>query len=155
MAAYRPNVCIVVRKKGSDLFLLCHRKGFPSERGWQFPQGGLHPGADLESEMRRELAEETGIKDVAVVGIAKGPYVYDFPKGASHKHPEYAGQTQQWVLVDFAGNDNDVNVMQEPPEFDSWRWASASEALDKIVDFKKEAYLHAMADLNLFQEPQK
>jgi len=149
MVAYRPNVCIAVRKAGTSLLLLCHRKGFPADKGWQLPQGGLHKGADLVSEMRRELAEETGIRDVSVVSVASGPYVYEFPPGHPRKHQGYAGQTQQWILVDFSGSDASINFSREPAEFDSWSWESARTVLDKIVDFKKEPYSRALADLGL------
>ncbi len=153
MAMFRPNVCIVVRKAGTDQVLLCHRKGLPAEAGWQFPQGGLHRGASLLSEMRRELEEETGIRDVEVVEVTESSYTYEFPESLKHKHQEYAGQTQRWVLVDFPGGDDAISFSREPAEFDSWRWVSVRTALDRIVDFKKATYARALADLGLLQNP--
>jgi len=153
MAKYRPNVCIVVRKVGTDQVLLCHRKGFPADAGWQFPQGGLHRGASLLAEMRRELEEETGIRDVEVVEASESSYTYEFPEGLKLKHQEYAGQTQRWVLVDFPGSDDTISFSREPAEFDSWCWVSARTALDRIVDFKKATYTRALADLGLIQNP--
>jgi putative (di)nucleoside polyphosphate hydrolase len=132
-----------------NLLLLCHRKGYPADSGWQLPQGGIHRGADLVSEMRRELEEETGICDVSVVKIAPGPYVYKFPSGLKHKHQNYAGQSQQWVLVDFRGSDDTIRFQNQPAEFDDWSWESPGIVLDRIVDFKKEAYARALADLGL------
>jgi|WetSurMetagenome_2_1015567.scaffolds.fasta_scaffold00462_10 putative (di)nucleoside polyphosphate hydrolase len=149
MADFRPNVCIAVRKAGTNLLLLCHRKGYPEDEGWQLPQGGIHAGADLISEMRRELEEETGIRDVSVAGIARGPYLYEFPKDVKRKHQNYAGQAQQWVLVDFLGADDTIHCSGESAEFDAWSWAPPSTVLDKIVNFKKETYARALSDLGL------
>ncbi len=149
MARYRRNVCVVVRKAGTNLLLVCHRKGLGPGQGWQFPQGGLRPGADLVSEMRRELFEETGLKDVTVIKIAAGPYTYNFPKGLVHKHQTFRGQSQQWVLTEFSGDDASISFALEPAEFDSFSWETAQTVLDKIVYFKKDAYACAMTDLGL------
>ena len=80
MLRYRPNVCIAIKKPGTDVFLLCHRKGFPPEEGWQFPQGGLRGKSDLISEMRRELLEEIGTDSVKVIKVSPRTYSYEFPR---------------------------------------------------------------------------
>jgi putative (di)nucleoside polyphosphate hydrolase len=149
MPRYRRSVCIAVRKAGSGLLLLCHRKGFPPATGWQFPQGGIHKGADLIPEMRRELLEEIGTSDVTVIRVSAKQYFYDFPKGMRHKHKNYDGQIQQWVLAEFSGNDAAINFNREPAEFDAFTWAPAATALDRIVDFKKDVYSRALKDLGL------
>ena len=146
---FRPNVCIVIKKKGSDLFLICHRKAFPDESGWQFPQGGIDKNADLVSEMKRELREEIGTDDVTVLKISSQPYTYNFPPGIQNHHPGYSGQTQRWVLVELDVEDSKINFSHEPAEFDAFQWVSASYILSKIVDFKKQIYLRAMHDLGL------
>jgi putative (di)nucleoside polyphosphate hydrolase len=149
MPRYRNNVCIAVRKAGSALLLVCHRKGFPPAAGWQFPQGGIREGASLVSEMRRELIEEIGTDDVTVVKISTKQYIYDFPKGLRRKHKQYDGQSQQWVLAEFSGNDAAINFIREPAEFDAFEWVPAQTALDRIVDFKKDVYSRALKDLGL------
>jgi putative (di)nucleoside polyphosphate hydrolase len=149
MPLYRKNVCIAVRKAGSGLLLLCHRKGFPPAAGWQFPQGGLRKGAALIQEMRRELLEEIGTDDVTVVRVSTKQYLYDFPKGLRHKHKKYDGQAQQWILAEFFGNDAVINFNREPAEFDAFEWAPAATVLDRIVDFKKDVYSRALKDLGL------
>jgi putative (di)nucleoside polyphosphate hydrolase len=149
MPKYRQNVCVAVRKTGSDLFLLCHRKGSAKESGWQFPQGGIHRGQDLISEMRRELFEEIGTNDVTIVKVAHNRYTYDFPKGMRPKGKKYVGQTQQWVLVDFSGSDDEINFDGQPAEFDAFEWVDAKTVINRIVDFKKAVYTRAITDLGL------
>jgi putative (di)nucleoside polyphosphate hydrolase len=149
MPRYRHNVCAVLRKAGTRLLLLCHRKGFPAEKGWQFPQGGIKKGADLISEMKRELREEIGTDDVRVTTVPKKWYTYTFPKSMKHKHDTYDGQVQQWVLAEFPGSDGQINFTRIPAEFDGFAWVTPQTALDRIVDFKKDVYTRAMTDLGL------
>jgi putative (di)nucleoside polyphosphate hydrolase len=150
MARFRQNVCIVVQKAGHDLFLLCHRKGFPPGLGWQFPQGGLHKGEDFHSEMRRELREEIGTDAVTVVRVLPKRYTYKFPKEMKSRHGTFDGQIQQWVLAEFSDSDDVINFNRQPAEFDAFEWATAATALDRIVDFKKKVYTEAMRDMGLF-----
>ncbi len=149
MDKFRPNVCIVVRKTGSKLLLVCHRKGFPHNMGWQFPQGGIRHGKDLVSEMKRELKEEIGTDDVLLVKISPRTYSYTFPSGLKRKNDTYIGQVQNWVLSEFSGTDSLINFNRQPAEFDSFEWVTANKVLDRIVDFKKNVYLEAMKDLDL------
>ena len=147
---YRPNVCIAIKKKGSDQLLMCHRKAFPAESGWQFPQGGIDKHADLVSEMKRELREEIGTDEVTVIKISSQLYSYNFPPGLQTHHPGFVGQIQQWMLVELDADDSKINFLHEPAEFDAFQWILATQVLSKIVDFKKRIYLQAMHDLGLW-----
>jgi putative (di)nucleoside polyphosphate hydrolase len=150
MAEFRKNVCVVVRNARSGLLLVCHRKGFPRDSGWQFPQGGLHKGKDIILEMRRELREEIGTDNVKFLACTPKKYTYFFPQGVKRRHGGYSGQTQQWVLTEFSGDDGEINFNRKPAEFDAFEWVSASTAYDRIIDFKKKVYKEAMRDLELF-----
>jgi putative (di)nucleoside polyphosphate hydrolase len=152
MARFRQNVCIAVRKAGSELFLVCHRNGFPPDSGWQFPQGGLHEGKDLISEMRRELREEIGTDDVKVVTVSSKKYTYIFPPKIKRKKGNFIGQTQQWVFAEFSGNDSEINFNRKPAEFDAFEWVTTATVLDRIVEFKKTVYTEAMTDLGLLEK---
>jgi hypothetical protein len=73
---FRPNICVVIRKKCSGQFLLCHSKGLPLSCGWQFPQGGINKKNGLLEEMKRKEIETD---DVAVTAISSNQYKYEFP----------------------------------------------------------------------------
>jgi putative (di)nucleoside polyphosphate hydrolase len=149
MPRYRRNVCIAVRQPATGLLLLCHRKGFPKEEGWQFPQGGIRDMGDLISEMKRELLEEIGTDDVAVVRVSSREYSYTFPEHARKSRPQYDGQVQQWVLAELKGDESDIRFTHSPAEFDAFMWATPEAVLERIVDFKKQVYREAMADLGI------
>ena len=61
---YRKNVGVIVCKKGK--VLLCARADKKDFR-WQFPQGGIEAGEDIVEAGKRELYEETGIKNLRFV----------------------------------------------------------------------------------------
>jgi len=149
MDKFRPNVCIVVRKTGSNLLLVCHRKGFPHNGGWQFPQGGIHKGKELVGEMKRELREEIGTDNVLVVKISPRTYSYTFAAGMKRKNDNFVGQIQNWILTEFSGSDTQINFNRQPAEFDAFEWVEAKEAIERIVDFKKQVYSLALNDLDL------
>ncbi|WP_197538394.1 NUDIX hydrolase [Nocardia cyriacigeorgica] len=60
MAAY------VIRYRTTPELLVFDHTAHP-EAGTQIPAGGVHPGESLEQAVLREVAEETGLRNVSVV----------------------------------------------------------------------------------------
>jgi putative (di)nucleoside polyphosphate hydrolase len=80
LAHYRPNVGVVLIHPDGRVWL-GRRAGAPGPHSWQFPQGGVDPGEELEIAARRELAEETGARSVSFLGRTQDWVAYDFPPG--------------------------------------------------------------------------
>ncbi|MGZ5986335.1 MAG: RNA pyrophosphohydrolase [Caulobacteraceae bacterium] len=139
---YRPNVGVVLFDAGGRVWL-GRRANTPGPHNWQFPQGGVDAGEDLESAARRELAEETGAVKVTFLACTRDWHAYDFPPGhgGSKALRGWRGQKQVWFAFRFGGDDSDFDLAAHgPPEFDAWRWAYLEEAAELIVPFKKAAY---------------
>lgn len=145
---YRPNVGVVLFTRDGRVWL-GRRVGQAAPHNWQFPQGGVDPGEDLEAAARRELQEETGVTSASL--LARGPsgLAYDFPPGfgGSKAARGFAGQVQTWFAFRFEGDDAEVRLDAHPDEieFDAWRWAALEEALEAVVPFKRAAYERVIA----------
>lgn len=142
LSLYRPNVGVVVFDRRGRVWL-GRRVGAPGPHNWQFPQGGVDDGEDLETAARRELHEETGIASIELIGRTEDWLVYDFPPGwtGSKAMRGWKGQKQVWFAYRFTGKDSEVNLdLHEPPEFDDWRWARLEDAPETVIPFKRAIY---------------
>jgi len=142
LTLYRPNVGVVVFCSRGRVWL-GRRANTEGPHNWQFPQGGVDDGEDLEAAARRELREETGLRSVELLGRTDGWLVYDFPSGwkGSKALRGWKGEKQVWFAYGFTVADDEVNLgLHHPPEFDAWRWARLEETPDLVIPFKRDTY---------------
>lgn len=142
LALYRPNVGVVLFNRDGRVWL-GRRSRTSGPHNWQFPQGGVDDGEELEAAARRELREETGVTSVEPLGRTDDWILYDFPPEvlARPNTRGFAGQRQVWFAFRFTGEDCEVDLGAHPPaEFDSWRWVALADALDRVVPFKRATY---------------
>lgn len=141
---YRPNVGVVLFN-AQGLTWLGHREGEGGPFSWQFPQGGVDAGEDLEAAARRELHEETGVSTVALLGRTEGWLAYDFPPEvlAQKKRARgFKGQKQVWFAFRFEGEESEIDLFAHGEvEFDAWRWTALHETPETVAAFKRPVYL--------------
>lgn len=139
-ASYRPNVGVVLFNAEGKVWL-GKRARTPEPWNWQFPQGGVDAGEDLQDAARRELEEETGARTVEYLGRTEGWIVYDFPEEVLARGGKWLGQKQVWFAFRFLGEESEfVLDAHHQVEFEDWRWARLDEAPELIVPFKRAAY---------------
>jgi len=109
---------------------------------WQMPQGGVNKNEDYLQAAKRELEEETNIKSVKLIKKLDSWLKYDLPKNLLGKiwKGKYGGQKQKWFIMKFLGNDNEINIRTDNPEFLEWKWIEGSKLPDVAVTFKVKVY---------------
>ena len=136
----RSGVGIVLLNKDNKVFVakrIDNPKNF-----WQMPQGGVDEGEDYLKAAFRELEEETSIKSVELIQELDGTLTYDLPDrllGIIWKG-KYKGQKQKWFLMRYLGNDEEININTNTPEFIEWKWIELDKITDVVVDFKLGVY---------------
>ena len=148
---YRPNVAMIVINNDNKV-LICRRR---NTQTWQFPQGGIDSNENIQEAMYRELHEEVGLskEDVNIIGESKKTITYDIPITLRSKvlGGKFKGQDQKWFLLKTIKDDLKINLNNEMiPEFEEFEWVSYWRTLDRIIDFKKEAYRQALTELRFF-----
>jgi len=145
----RTGVGVIVLNDKNKVFV-GKRKDNPGDK-WQMPQGGVDNGEDFISAMKRELFEETSIKNIKILKEIEKIYQYELPKsliGIIWKG-KYKGQKQKWFIVRFLGKDNEINLNTKHPEFIDWKWIDPKLLPEVIVKFKKDLYLDLLKEINL------
>ena len=146
----RKGVGVIILNKKNEVFV-GKRRDNPINK-WQMPQGGIDEGEDNLSALKRELCEETSIRNIKILREINGFYEYELPKnliGIIWKG-KYRGQRQKWFIARFLGNDQEINLNTKHPEFIEWKWISPTSLPEVIVDFKKELYLKLLKEINKF-----
>ena len=146
----RVGVGIIVLNNNNQVFV-GKRKDNPADK-WQMPQGGVDKGEDFITAMRRELIEETSIKNIEVLKEIERFYEYELPEnliGVIWKG-KFRGQRQKWFITKFLGQESEINLKTIHQEFIDWKWIEPKKLPDVIVDFKKDLYHNLLKEINLF-----
>lgn len=145
----RTGVGIIVLNKQNKIFV-GKRKDNPGDK-WQMPQGGVDEGEDYIAAMKRELLEETSIKNIEIIKEIDKIYQYELPEnlvGIIWKG-KYRGQKQKWFITRFLGEEKEINLNTKHPEFIDWKWIEPKLLPEVIVNFKKDLYLNLLKEINL------
>jgi putative (di)nucleoside polyphosphate hydrolase len=145
----RIGVGIILLNEKNKVFV-AKRKDNPGNK-WQMPQGGVEHGEDFLMAMKRELCEETSIKNINIIKEIKKMYEYKLPKnliGIIWKG-KFRGQRQKWFIAKFTGNENEINLNTKYPEFIEWKWINIEMLPSVIVEFKKDLYLNLLKEIKL------
>ncbi len=142
---YRLNVAMIVLNNENES-LFCKRRNTDN---WQFPQGGVDEGENIKNAMFRELKEEVGLEkdNVEIKAVSKNLLYYDIPKNIRSRvlGGKYKGQAQVYFLLKLISGEIDLSL-ENTPEFDQYSWVPFWYPLNKVVDFKKEAYRSALIE---------
>lgn len=155
---FRPNVGIVLtqfRCGGAPENKVLWARRVGGFDAWQFPQGGIHNDESPEEALFRELYEEIGVTAdaVKVLGQTKDWLRYRLPRHMRRGNSTtgFVGQKQKWFLLELLAPEQAISLdLSEKPEFDDWQWVSYYYPIGQVVDFKRDVYRRALAELAKF-----
>lgn len=142
---YRRGVGVVLFNAQGRVFVA--QRLDTTEPAWQFPQGGIDKDEDPLVAARRELREETGVTSAELIAETPDWLRYDLPRELVPKvwKGRYRGQEQKWFAFRFTGDDSEIRIDGEHPEFSAWAWTKLSETPSLIVAFKRPLYDQVVA----------
>ena len=126
---------------GENKVFVGKRRDNPIDR-WQMPQGGVDVGETYLDAMKREIFEETSIKNIKILKELDGFFSYELPRnlvGVIWKG-KFKGQKQKWFVMRFIGNEEEINIKTNKPEFLDWKWIDLEDLTKIAVNFKLEVY---------------
>jgi len=137
---YRPCVGIMLINDNGHIF--GGQRIDNRAEAWQMPQGGIDAGEDVETACFREMREEIGTDKADILSIHPEWLNYDIPLPLADRlwRGSYRGQSQKWVALRYTGQDSDINIATEEPEFFSWQWMSPADLIQLAVPFKRPVY---------------
>ena len=124
---------IIFRRNGSRIeYLLLKR--LPERNGfWQPVTGGMEEGETRDEALRREVMEETGVRNM--VAVIEGLYYFEFSD---------PNLNQEYVCgVEVPSSEE---IVLDPKEHSEYRWCSFQEAL-QLLHWKENK--EALRKLNL------
>ena len=139
---YRPCVGVMLVNLNGEVFV--GQRIDTAAAAWQMPQGGVDANEALREAALRELWEETGVTAdlVDVEAESRDWLTYDLPHDLVPKiwKGRYRGQKQRWFLMRFLGDDDQIRIDTDHPEFSDWRWIEPSKLAANIIPFKRQIY---------------
>lgn len=139
---YRKCVGVMLVNKAGKVFV--GQRIDTDASAWQMPQGGIDPGEAPQEAALRELHEETGLSPhkVRIEAETRNWVRYELPHEIVPRiwKGRFKGQQQKWFLMRFLGDDGDIDIDTDHPEFSQWRWLDPSDLPARIVPFKRAVY---------------
>ena len=142
---YRP--CVGIFLLNNEGLVFTGRRIDSRAEAWQMPQGGIDAGESPLQACMREMREEIGTNTAELVSQHDEWLYYDIPLPLADRlwQGRYKGQKQKWMALRFTGDDSDINIVTEEPEFCEWKWLSPHDLVDLAVPFKRDVYQNVLA----------
>jgi putative (di)nucleoside polyphosphate hydrolase len=149
---YRPGVGIILLNDKNQVFVGHRADAF--DHAWQMPQGGIDTDESPHEAALRELTEEIGTNNIEILAETRTWLHYDLPEDTQCAWKgRWKGQRQKWFVMRYLGEDSEINIATEHPEFNAWRWVPHQALPDLAVSFKRQVYLNLIREFDSLMMP--
>ena len=139
-----------IQGKGISPDIIVEQGEFESYDFKRYSESDLKDSLDKDDENEnpeeavwREMMEEIGTNNAELFKTSNQWVKYDIPQETLDKLPWgkiWIGQKQKWFIFKFSGQESDINVETENPEFSEWKWINANNLIENAVPFKRIVY---------------
>ena len=129
---------VIFREDGDKIFyLLLHypSSAKASKEYWDFPKGHIEKGENLEETAKREVEEETGLKDLKLIEGFKEWIKYFFKLTLRQNHQFGTGREGKNVfkIVTFFLAETKTKEVKVSFEHIGFKWLPYEEAIEKLT----------------------
>lgn len=121
---YMLGACAIIKHPSEDKVLIIKRAGDHRKDEWEFPGGRIDQFEEITEGLKREIREETGLKNISIERALRFWHIY---RGEKTKDNEIFGFT-------FSCTTSDTQVTIDPEEHSEFQWVHPSEAIALIAD---------------------
>lgn len=129
----RPNAVAMIITPKKEILLL-NRLG--SRDYWGLPQGGIDTHESAAQAVKREIFEETGLKNIKILASFKNIFKYHWP--SSYTNRGYKGQKQTLFIVSYNGPLSAVKVSSD--EHKAYKWVPLEQLISASGRVHEDAY---------------
>jgi len=127
MVLKRFGVLGIIFKTAADFkepqFLILHRK--LNWSGWELLKGGIEEGESEDTALRREIFEESGLRDIEIIKHLDTSMIYwDRARKIQNELSIFLVKADSNAVVSFLNNTAE--------EHDGFEWVSAAEAIKRL-----------------------
>ena len=125
---------VVLNEQGDMLLVEQH------SNSWSFPKGGIEPGETELEAAKREIGEETGVRNLTLLAELGSYERYSLGKDGVHEAPEY-GLRRRTLFLFRTG---DTDLVPQDGEVTQARWVSFDDAKTLLTHPKDKAFLESV-----------
>ncbi|MCX6792995.1 MAG: WecB/TagA/CpsF family glycosyltransferase [Candidatus Falkowbacteria bacterium] len=130
---FRPNVVTLIINQFDEVLIL-NRLG--KSDYWGLPQGGIDAGEKAAKAAEREAFEETGLKNLQIIGRFDSLVSYVWPKHYTNRG--YKGQRQTLFIMRYYGERNAVKL--DKYEHKAYKWVNIKDLIRSVSPIHKTNY---------------
>ncbi len=121
---------VIFRKDNNEIYYLLLHYG---AKHWDFPKGHIEKDEKEEDTVKREVAEETGLKDIKIVEGFREWVKYTFRRTYDLKESEKSKAEWVFKIVNFYLAETKTDKVKISFEHTGFKWLPYKKAMEQLT----------------------